>query len=65
VTLLTLEQLAGRQGSSGSAPLTETSPRDRGDARRLRDEVGWRPAFELREGPNEDGVVAQLSSPRS
>jgi nucleoside-diphosphate-sugar epimerase len=50
--LLTLEQLAGRQGvvRLGALPDRDEPASIVADARRLRDEVGWRPTFELREG---------------
>jgi nucleoside-diphosphate-sugar epimerase len=50
--LLTLEQLAGRKGivRFGEAPQRDEPASVVADVRRLRDEVGWRPAYELREG---------------
>lgn len=50
--LLTLEQLAGRKGivRFGEAPQRDEPASIVADVRRLRDEVGWRPAYELREG---------------
>ena len=50
--LLTLEELAGRQGvvRLGALPDRDEPASIVADARRLRDEVGWRPSVELREG---------------
>jgi len=50
--LLTLEKLAGQQYivRFGEAPERDEPGSIVADARRLRDEVGWRPSFELREG---------------
>ena len=50
--LLTLEQLAGRQDivQLGALPDRDEPASLVADIRRLRDEVGWRPFVELREG---------------
>jgi nucleoside-diphosphate-sugar epimerase len=50
--LLTLEQLAGRKGivRFGEAPQRDEPASVVADVRRVRDEVGWRPAYELPEG---------------
>jgi nucleoside-diphosphate-sugar epimerase len=50
--LLTLEQLAGRQDivQLGALPDRDEPASLVADIRRLRDEVGWRPSVELREG---------------
>jgi nucleoside-diphosphate-sugar epimerase len=50
--LLTLEQLAGREGivRFGEAPQRDEPVSVVADVRRLRDEVGWRPEYGLREG---------------
>jgi nucleoside-diphosphate-sugar epimerase len=50
--LLTLEQLAGRQNvvQLGALPDRDEPESLVADVRRLRDEVGWRPSVELREG---------------
>lgn len=50
--LQTLEQLAGRQDvlRFGEAPERDEPASIVADPRRLRDEVGWQPAHELREG---------------
>lgn len=50
--LLTLEQLAGRHGivRLGALPDRDEPTSLVADTRRLRDEVGWQPSVELREG---------------
>jgi nucleoside-diphosphate-sugar epimerase len=50
--LLILEQLTGRKGivRFGEAPQRNEPASVVADVRRLRDEIGWRPAYELREG---------------